>query len=61
MQEEEASFHTPPRERSEPTEPLGATIKRLRLERGLGQERLAIQAGIDQSGLSNSSVGRTAG
>jgi transcriptional regulator with XRE-family HTH domain len=37
---------------------LGAKIKRLRLERGLGQERLAIEAGIDQSGLSKFERGK---
>lgn len=31
---------------------LEARIRRLRTERGLGQERLAIEAGVDQSGLS---------
>lgn len=33
-------------------EALGAKIRRLRTERSLGQERLAIEANIDQSGLS---------
>jgi transcriptional regulator with XRE-family HTH domain len=33
-------------------EPLGARIRRLRTERGIGQERLAIESGVDQSGLS---------
>jgi transcriptional regulator with XRE-family HTH domain len=36
----------------EARESLGAKIRRLRGERGLGQERLAIEANIDQSGLS---------
>jgi transcriptional regulator with XRE-family HTH domain len=34
------------------TEPLGSKVRRIRLERGLGQERLALLARIDQSGLS---------
>jgi transcriptional regulator with XRE-family HTH domain len=33
-------------------EQLGPRIKRLRLERGLSQDRLAIEAHVDQSGLS---------
>lgn len=33
-------------------EDLGTKIRRLRGERGLGQERLAIEANVDQSGLS---------
>lgn len=33
-------------------EPLGSKIRRLRLERGVGQEKLAVEANIDQSGLS---------
>ena len=33
-------------------EPLGAKIRRLRFERGVGQEKLALQASVDQSGLS---------
>lgn len=33
-------------------EPLGAKIKRLRQERKLAQDRLAIEANVDQSGLS---------
>lgn len=33
-------------------EPLGSKIRRLRLERQFGQERLAVEANIDQSGLS---------
>lgn len=39
-------------------ESLGGKIKRLRLERGLGQERLAIEARIDQSGLSKFERGK---
>lgn len=35
-----------------PLESLGARIRRLRGELGLGQERLAIEANVDQSGLS---------
>jgi len=49
------------------TEPLGSKIRRLRVERNLGQERLAIEAGVDQSGLSkfergkaNRSIGESA-
>jgi transcriptional regulator with XRE-family HTH domain len=33
-------------------EPIGARIKRLRQERKLVQDRLAIEARVDQSGLS---------
>lgn len=39
-------------------EELGAKIKRLRQERGLGQERLAIEAHVDQSGLSKFERGK---
>lgn len=39
-------------------EMLGARIRRLRIERGLGQERLAIEAGVDQSGLSKFERGK---
>lgn len=43
-----------------PTAPedLGAKIKRLRQQRGLGQERLAIEAHVDQSGLSKFERGK---
>jgi hypothetical protein len=33
-------------------EPLGVKIRRIRSENGMGQERLAIEANVDQSGLS---------
>lgn len=39
-------------------EPLGGRIRRLRGELGLGQERLAIEANVDQSGLSKFERGR---
>jgi transcriptional regulator with XRE-family HTH domain len=39
-------------------EELGAKIRRLRLERGIGQERLAIEADVDQSGLSKFERGK---
>lgn len=39
-------------------ESLGAKIRRLRLARGLGQERLAIEASVDQSGLSKFERGK---
>jgi transcriptional regulator with XRE-family HTH domain len=39
-------------------ESLGARIRRLRLELKLGQERLAIEAEVDQSGLSKFERGR---
>jgi transcriptional regulator with XRE-family HTH domain len=39
-------------------EALGAKIKRLRLERGLAQDRLAIEANVDQSGLSKFERGK---
>ena len=35
-----------------PVEPIGARVRRLRQERNLPQDRLAIQAHLDQSGLS---------
>lgn len=34
------------------TEKLGTKVKRLRMERKLSQDRLAIEAHVDQSGLS---------
>jgi transcriptional regulator with XRE-family HTH domain len=34
------------------TERLGAKVRRLRQERGMAQDRLAIEANVDQSGLS---------
>jgi transcriptional regulator with XRE-family HTH domain len=39
-------------------ETIGARIKRLRVERGMGQERLAIEANVDQSGLSKFERGK---
>jgi transcriptional regulator with XRE-family HTH domain len=39
-------------------ESLGAKIKRLRQERGLSQDRLAIEAHTDQSGLSKFERGK---
>jgi transcriptional regulator with XRE-family HTH domain len=39
-------------------ENLGARIRRLRGERGLGQERLAIESHVDQSGLSKFERGK---
>ena len=39
-------------------ESLGARIKRLRQERKLSQDRLAIEANIDQSGLSKFERGK---
>ena len=39
-------------------EALGGKIRRLRGELGLGQERLAIEANIDQSGLSKFERGK---
>ena len=44
-------------ESSQP-EPLGAKIKRLRQERRLSQDRLAIESHIDQSGLSKFERGK---
>jgi transcriptional regulator with XRE-family HTH domain len=40
------------------TESLGAKLKRLRVERGMAQDRLAIEAHIDQSGLSKFERGK---
>jgi len=45
-------------ESGEATEELGARIRRLRGEQGIGQERLAIEANIDQSGLSKFERGK---
>jgi transcriptional regulator with XRE-family HTH domain len=39
-------------------EELGSRIRRLRIELGLGQERLAIEAHVDQSGLSKFERGK---
>ena len=36
----------------EQLEDIGARVKRLRIERGLAQDRLAVEAHVDQSGLS---------
>lgn len=40
-------------------EKLGAKIRRLRQERGIPQDRLAIEAHVDQSGLSKFERGVT--
>lgn len=48
----------PMSEKPENAEPLGARIRRLRAERGIGQERLAIESNVDQSGLSKFERGR---
>lgn len=40
-------------------DPLGSKVRRLRMERGLAQDRLAIMANVDQSGLSKFERGRT--
>ena len=40
------------------TEPLGTKIRRLRQERKLSQDRLAIEAHVDQSGLSKLERGK---
>ena len=45
-------------ENQQDTENLGSKIKRLRIERKLAQERLAIEAHVDQSGLSKFERGR---
>jgi transcriptional regulator with XRE-family HTH domain len=42
-------------------EPIGARVKRLRTERKLAQDRLAIEAHIDQSGLSKFERGKERG
>lgn len=39
-------------------EPIGARIRRLRQDRGLAQDRLAIEANVDQSGLSKLERGK---
>jgi transcriptional regulator with XRE-family HTH domain len=40
------------------SETLGAKIRRLRSEIGIGQERLAIESHVDQSGLSKFERGK---
>lgn len=45
-------------EPSSASETLGARIRRLRGDLGLGQERLAIEAKVDQSGLSKFERGK---
>ena len=45
-------------ETSSAPETLGARIRRLRGDLGLGQERLAIEANVDQSGLSKFERGK---
>jgi transcriptional regulator with XRE-family HTH domain len=47
-----------PAQSSPDSEMLGARIRRLRSEKGLGQERLAIEANVDQSGLSKFERGK---
>jgi transcriptional regulator with XRE-family HTH domain len=47
-----------PPELSTSLEELGPRIRRLRMERGIGQERLAIEAHVDQSGLSKFERGK---
>jgi transcriptional regulator with XRE-family HTH domain len=39
-------------EQTEQPEPIGSRVRRLRQERKLAQDRLAIEAHLDQSGLS---------
>lgn len=39
-------------DRRQRIEPVGERVRRLRQERGLAQDRLAIEAHVDQSGLS---------
>ena len=41
-------------------EQLGERIRRLRVERGMAQDRLALEAHVDQSGLSKFERGRRA-
>jgi Helix-turn-helix. len=45
-------------ETSSAPETLGGRIRRLRGELGLGQERLAIESNVDQSGLSKFERGK---
>jgi len=39
-------------QRRDGPEPIGTRVRRLRLERGIAQEHLSIEAHVDQSGLS---------
>ena len=43
------------------TEELGARIRRLRQEKGLSQDRLALRSHLDQSGLSKYERGKDRG
>jgi transcriptional regulator with XRE-family HTH domain len=43
---------------NERSESLGERIRRLRQEKGISQDRLALRAGIDQSGLSKFERGK---
>jgi transcriptional regulator with XRE-family HTH domain len=43
---------------SAPLEHLGSKIRRVRMDLGLGQERLAIESNVDQSGLSKLERGK---
>ncbi len=43
---------------SAPLEHLGSKIRRVRMGLGLGQERLAIESNVDQSGLSKLERGK---
>jgi transcriptional regulator with XRE-family HTH domain len=40
-------------------EPIGAKVRRLRTEQGFAQDRLAIEAHVDQSGLSKFERGQS--
>jgi len=58
-QQEEDHLKPPaPDSASGSAEPIGARIKRLRTERRISQDRLAIEANVDQSGLSKFERGR---
>lgn len=48
----------PPELATKTLEDIGPRIRRLRAERGIGQERLAIEAHVDQSGLSKFERGK---
>jgi len=48
-----------PRERKEPTNPIGERVRAFRLERGLNLSQLAVEAGLSKSYISSIEAGDT--